>query len=108
MKTDSKPSKKLNTQSQNNLKLPLPQTINSTKQVLIMIPPQIKTENKINNRVEEIIDDIDVDNSSNIIDNSSTILDEELEEELRELDNELDENEDDEDDEKVEEYDDEV
>jgi hypothetical protein len=95
IKTESKPSKKL---SQNNLKLPLPQTINSTKQVLIMIPPQIKTENKIDNRVEEVIDD---ENSSNIVDNSSTILDEELEEELRELDNELE-------DEKVEEYDDEV
>ena len=69
-----------------NIPLPLlPQTINSSKQVLIMLPPspQIK---KSEIRVEEIIDDDE--NTSNIPDNTSAILDEELEEELRELDNE--------------------
>lgn len=73
----------------NNIKLP--QTINSGKQVLIMMPNPIKKVNRVEvnrvevNRVEEIIDD---ENTSNIPDNTSTILDEELEEELRELDNE--------------------
>jgi uncharacterized coiled-coil protein SlyX len=77
----------------------LPQTINSSKQVLIMMPNPVKKVNRVEEtRVEEIIDD---DNTSNIPDNTSAILDEELEEELRELDNEELDNElkDDEDDE---------
>jgi hypothetical protein len=74
-----------NVKKNNPLNIPLPQTINSSKQVLIMLPPspQIK---KSEIRVEEIIDDDE--NTSNIPDNTSAILDEELEEELRELDNE--------------------
>lgn len=79
-------SKPLNTPSK---PLPqLPQTINSRKQVLIMMSNPIKKDEiKFeDNRVEEIIDEDE--NASIIPDNTSAILDEELEEELRELDNE--------------------
>lgn len=76
-----KKSEPLSIPLMNNIKLP--QTINSGKQVLIMMPNPIKKVNHVEeNRVEEIIDD------EIIPDNTSAILDEELEEELRELDNE--------------------
>ena len=69
---------------------PLPQTIDSSKKVLIMLPTiqsTISTPVSSNfSRVEEINDD-------DVVDSSSAILDEEIEAELKELDEELDDEE---------------
>ena len=62
---------------------PLPQNINSSKKVLIMMPNIVPVEQQpVSTSSVEEINDGDGDTNDNL----STILDEELEEELKELD----------------------